>query len=128
MEIKNRKIEGYLWYSNGSAPIVCSSTEPKDISIDEKQNPFIIEGLLWDYENKTSITIKNIDGKCLIREDDIDKLDEEMIYTEKKIIAHRLKDVKWLKFRQYWKRVSDPECLGMYVLTPNKLVFVGFEK
>ena len=49
-------------------------------------------------------------------------------FTEQSLLAHRMKDVKSLNFRQYWREQEDELCDGKKVLQPAELVFVGLKK
>lgn len=137
--IEAAKYVGYLWYSNEKEPKVFDGSEMvPEINLDEKKNPFIIEGNLWD--GRKSIMIRYVDGEYIVR---ITKVNEEELKassrassqayesgspTLKKYLAHRIEGVKCLCFLQYWQAESDKMCEGMQVLRPSKLVFIGFDK
>ena len=145
--IEAAKYVGYLWYSNEKEPKVFDGNEMvPEINLDEKKNPFIIEGNLWDADNlksMKSIMIRYVDGKYIVRRTKVKE--EEFISssraysqayesgspiatTLKKYLAHRIEGVKCLCFLQYWQAESDKMCEGMQVLRPSKLVFIGFDK
>ena len=63
--IKINKCEGYLWWSDQQKPKVYQD-ELIDICLDEAKNPFVVEGQLYDEENKESYSIKYVDGQYLI--------------------------------------------------------------
>ena len=64
--IEAAKYKGYLWYSNEKEPKVFDGNEMvPEINLDEKENPFIIEGNLWDADNLMSIMIRYVDGKYI---------------------------------------------------------------
>lgn len=129
--------QGYLWMSDATEPIVLND-EPVTNSLDPSQNPFIIEGQLYDKVNSISYSIKYADGKYLINSWN---LNEELIgegfeYTEKdavpnpRMLAVAAKNslkIENLYFRQYWHAEEDALCEGMKVLKPHALVFVGFK-
>lgn len=139
--IEAAKYVGYLWYSNEKEPKVFDGSETvPEINLDEKENPFIIEGNLWDEDGRKSIMIRYVDGKYIVRRT---KVKEEELKassrassqayesgspTLKKYLAHRIEGVKCLCFLQYWQAESDKMCEGMQVLRPSKLVFIGFDK
>lgn len=116
---------GYLWYSDQQEPEVYNDNTENAFVFDEQKNPFVVDGYLTD--GKTSYAIKYISGKYHIKSYILEDLqgvqcDDVIVYT------HRMKDVQKMKFRQYWRPVSDELCEGMKVLQPAELVFVGFEK
>lgn len=128
---------GYLWLSDESKPIIVPehndryNLEKDGLEFSNDQNPFVIEGLLYDASRNLSITIKYVDGGYIVNEYLIDKLVspdfKEMTYQ-----SHRM-DGRKLKFRQYWVEAEDEFCddpqdiKGMKTLRPDKLVFVGFD-
>ena len=116
-----------------------------EMNLDEKKNPFVIEGNLWDADNMTSIMIRYVDGEYIVRptwvsKEELEGISSEKAYksgnsnsnsmatTLKKYLAHRIEGVKCLRFLQYWQAESDEMCKGMKVLRPSKLVFIGFDK
>lgn len=119
---------GYIWWSNAKTPEVYDEAKTIDIVIEDNINPFIIEGMLWDKDNNISVTIKNIDGKCQISSVCVNDFKSNVKFTEKKFIAHRIKNASKLIFRQYWELKPNKDCLNMDVYIPTKLLFVGFEK
>ena len=125
--IKINKCEGYLWWSDQQEPKVCQD-EAIDICLDETKNPFVVEGQLYDKEEKMSYSIKFVDGQYLINifkveEGDLTNPDNEtMCY-----FSNRMED-KWLKFLRYWEEKEDKNCMGMPVLTITKNVFIGFKE
>lgn len=129
-QIEKSTYQGYLWYSDKDQPKVLNN-EDLEITLDKKINPFIIEGHLFD--GKQSISIKYLDGKYIVKKYILDELSEKD-FTEQSFLAHRMGDVKALKFRQYWgesegkygRKQKDELCEGMSVLQPAVLVFVGF--
>lgn len=132
MKIENAKYEGYVWYSNAKDPKVINHTF--SLEIDEKANPFIIEGQLYDVERKHSISIKFVDGTYIVHEYDIDEPKSDFIEIEHKTFVSNRMGGKRLQFLQYWrnmestKKIQNLTCEGMVVLSPAELVFVGFEK
>lgn len=125
--IKINKCEGYLWWSDQQEPKVCQD-EAIDICLDETKNPFVVEGQLYDKEEKMSYSIKFVDGQYLINifkveEGDLTNPDNET----KCYFSNRMED-KWLKFLRYWEEKEDKNCMGMPVLTITKNVFIGFKE
>lgn len=144
--IEKAKYEGYLWWSDNKKPIVYYGNDVLSLQFDDKDNPFIIEGNLWDSESRISIYIKYVDGKHIIRRTSVTKDELNGINdcslevndiscpliatTIKEFIAHRIPSVRKLRFLQYWETVADKEnmCEGMVALQPSKIVFIGFNK
>lgn len=124
--ISIKKCEGYLWWSDQQQPKVCQD-EAFDISLDETENPFVVEGQLYDIEEKKSYSIKYVDGHYIINvykveDGDFGNPDNEA----KSCLSNRMGD-RWLRFLRYWEPVKDPNCEGMEALKLTKNVFVGFE-
>lgn len=134
---KDKKYIGYLWMSDQKYPT--EFREPtmleEELSIDEKTNPFIIEGQLYCEEEsglKKSYSIKYVDGEYWVTEYDLNKLK-----TRKDFVLDDMKQVKSfipnrfqvskLTFAQYWQESKPDElCEGMKVLIPGPFVFIGF--
>lgn len=128
-KIPEAKYQGYIWYSDSDRPKVLTGDEEYGGMLDPKDNPFIIEGNLWDEANSTSISIRYVDGKYYIHRTTLTDGDTDHS-TIKKYVAHRInngndKDT-YLRFVQLWEPRPDPMCEGMEVLEPSKLVFIGF--
>jgi len=128
MTIDKGNYEGWLWRSDAIKPEVISPDKERDFTFDDNENPFVVEGQLWDAATKTSYAIKYVDGKYIITKHLV--TDEELNNKENKkyFIPHRLDGIKSIKMLQYWKEEEDPECENFKVLVPWKLVFVGFQK
>lgn len=124
MKIEKSKYQGYLWYSNDKKPHIINNEE-FEIEKSETENPFIIEGQLYDKAKRVSYSIKFVDGEYIIKEYRLDDL-KDADYTEQTFYANR-RDDKRLLFYQYWKEEPDGLCEGMKVLQPAELVFVGFK-
>lgn len=127
--IKKAKYEGYVWRSNEAKPTVFYGDTEVELMLEDNENPFVIEGNLWDKATHTSVFIRYVDGHYIVKNTNVsnnDKASDKC--TLKTYIAHRIKNVKSLIFLQYWKTVEDALCEGMYTLQPDKLVFIGFNK
>lgn len=123
-KIEKSKYSGYLWKSDQKAPEVIFEEE-REFILDDKQNPFIVEGFLCNDE--TSYSIRYVDGKHLVSKFILSELPKEFtpqIYTPN----FKKEGVSGLKFRQYWKPERDDLCEGMEVLKPAQFVFVGFNE
>jgi CRISPR type III-associated protein (TIGR04423 family) len=125
--IQIKKCEGYLWWRDQQKPKVYQD-ELIDICLDETENPFVVEGLLYDEENKESYSIKYVDGKYLIYKYKVDESDLINQDNEVKSYLSNRMDNRWLKFLRYWEEKEDENCMGMPVLTLTKNVFIGFDE
>lgn len=127
MEIKKATYQGYIWKSDADAPEVIDGDY--GITIDDKENPFIIEGLLYNENEALSYHIKYVDGKYKVIETKVDL--ERMLGNAENFYAnHKLIDrgIVKLKFYREWNAVEDEACNDWKVLQPGKLVFIGFER
>lgn len=125
--IKINKCEGYLWLSDQQEPKVYQD-ESIDICLDETQNPFVVEGQLYDKEKQESYSIKYVDGQYLINKYKVDEKDLINQDNEAKSYFSNRMDDRWLKFLRYWEEREDENCMGMPVLTLTKNVFIGFDE
>ena len=123
MKIEKSNYTGYLWYSNEKKPKVYQNEE-FELDLDKIENPFVIEGQLYDEGRRLSYSIKFVDGKYIVKEYKLDEL-KDVCYTEQTYQGNRM-DGTTLCFYQYWREEPDGFCEGMNVLQPNELVFVGF--
>jgi CRISPR type III-associated protein (TIGR04423 family) len=119
--------QGYIWLSDASKPIMLDNGKLKDTDkkyFSEGQNPFIIEGQLFD--GKNSFSIKNVDGKMIVIKYDESDLKVDRDSKSYEFVPNSrmgLGDRK-LKFLQKWEPNAD--CENMDVLVPAGLVFLGF--
>lgn len=120
-EIPHYKYEGYLWLSDKTEPKVLKDEEFNSNEI--KQNPFIIEGLLWAKKERVSIHIRHT-GRYLIHKYEVNTPDSSK--DVKQYLAHKIEGIEKLKFKQLWEPEKDPLCEGMEVLKMKALVFTGF--
>ena len=113
--------------SDRQEPSVIHPDEEFMMTLCDEDNPFVVEGNLWDATNQVSIMIKYVDGKYVVRRTAVT---DECIKntTPKEFLPHRIEGVKKLAFLQCWDEVEDPLCENMVTLQPGKLVFVGFIK
>lgn len=127
-EIAKSKYQGYLWKSDKEKPIVLHGDTERGWQLDESENPFIVEGRLWDEKNRRSININYIDGKYIVKSYDVsveELSDREIIET---FIPHRIEGTGKLMFIRRWRKEEDVLCAGFEKLIPGELIFVGFEK
>lgn len=64
INIQLRNAQGYLWYSDQTEPETYNN-KPVELILDEKRNPFIIEGQLYSEEEKKSISINSLTENIL---------------------------------------------------------------
>ena len=126
-KIDKARYEGYVWMSDRQEPSVIHPDEEFEMTLCDEDNPFVVEGNLWDAAAEVSIMIKYVDGKYIVRRTEV--TDECMKNaTRKEFLPHRIKGVKKLLFLQCWNEEKDPLCENMVTLQPGKLVFMGFIK
>ncbi len=126
-EIKKRKYEGYLWFSDQEKPKVLKEEEYDFSQLTENENPFIVEGMLFCKEENISIMIRHT-GKYHICEFDLNKLEKKGAeFEDIEYLPHRLNGVKKVKFKQLWLPEKDENCEKMEVLKMKALIFTGFE-
>lgn len=121
--IPNLTYEGYVWMSDKEYPIVLNG-ETYDFS-EINTNPFIIEALLYNKEEKKSIHVQH-SGEYQIFEYDLSKLEKSNL-VEKEYLPHRLKDVEKVLIKQIWLPEKDENCAGFDVLKLKAIVFCGFK-
>ncbi len=124
--------EGYLWWSNEESPDIyrgepVKSRDKKTIWPTNTDNPFIVEGNLWNKKEETSYLIRFIDGEYLVYEFDMKNIDPSKI-TRHKYLPNRMPGIEKLMFTEVWEEQSDPYCNNFNVLKPAFIAFVGFEK
>lgn len=122
-EIPTIKYEGYVWLSNEKYPTVLDKQEFDFTKV--KENPFVIEALLWNEEEKISITVRHT-GKYHIQAFKLNELPAGHELVEKAYLPHRLAGVKHVCFKQLWIPKEDPLCENMEVMTMEALIFTGF--
>lgn len=129
-QIKNAKYEGYLWQSDQNKPKMIEERESLSLTLTDGENPFVVEGLLWNPEENTSIQIRYVDGKYFVTtyEVKLEDLAGSITMTPVTYLPHRLPGVKALKFLRQWEEVKDELCENMLTLLLKTNIFVGFEK
>ena len=123
-EIKNRKYTGYIWMSDAKKPKMLNDEVFDFTSIDV--NPFIIEALLYNKEEKISLTIRHT-GEYHIKEIDLNNLPDNAKLEDVEYLPHRLESVNKVCFKQLWLPEADENCEKFEVLKMKALVFVGFD-
>ena len=141
-QIDKANYEGYIWWSDQPTPDVFDGNEEVDITLCDTDNPFIVEGNLWDAEHRRSISIRYADGHYYVREVNVTELElkgiddkkldaakGQVATVEKEYVPNKMPEwVSALRFLQYWKVENDLMCDGMPMLRPSQLVFIGFKK
>ena len=125
--IKINKCEGYLWWSDQEEPEIYDG-KALDISLNETKNPFVVEGQIYDKEEKKSYSIRYVDGQYLINIYKVETSDFTNKDNEPKNFLSNRMDGRWLKFLRYWEEKKDENCMGMPVLAFTKNVFIGFKE
>lgn len=119
-----QKYEGYLWWSDRPTPTVLNNEPIKELP--EGNNPFIVEGQLFDKVHDKSWSIRFVDGNYYIMRFDLNDLNG-LECIPKNYLPNRFPDsIKKLCFREFWRPQKDYLCEGMQVLQPAETVFVGF--
>lgn len=133
INIQLSNAQGYLWYSDQTEPETYNN-EPVELLLDEKDNPFIIEGQFYSNDEKKSISIKFIDGKYVVKTYDLSAhrfiAPDSAVMTEggvEQYIANsRLNLSQPLNFIRVWRTVKDNINDNWETLRPTGLVFKGF--
>lgn len=128
MKIEKSIYDGYIWYSDKSNPEVFQEKD-FEFDTDKIDNPFIIEGQLYDAQKRVSYSIKFVDGEYICKT--YENVSKDVANGEDIMLkifhSNRMDNLK-LQFLQYWKEEVDELCEGMKVLQPAELVFIGFVK
>jgi CRISPR type III-associated protein (TIGR04423 family) len=124
-ELPKGRYEGYLWFSDSSTPEVLfnESFDFSTIGV----NPFIVEGLLFDRELNQSIHILHNNSYKITLYPLNEIITEDAEIITKDFIAHRIKQVKRLVFKELWLPEPDENCEGLKVKTMKALIFCGFK-
>lgn len=134
--ISGNKLYGFLWRSDNSPhEVEIFNGTQKKIDLDASNNPFVVEGQLYDEDNGKSYSIKYMDGGYLLNEYNVKALLEEKIRKEDidireyQYIAAFDKAPGLLHFKEFWREdEEDKQCLPFKPLCPAEFVFVGFSK
>lgn len=125
--IQLKNCQGYLWYSDQSKPKVYID-EDVDLDLDEKSNPFIVEGQLYSPDTQESVSIKYEDGEYRVYRYEPSMcsqgLEEGRLEQYVPNVRLGLKD-KVLYFARLWKEMEVEESCGFKTLRPSAMVFKG---
>jgi CRISPR type III-associated protein (TIGR04423 family) len=128
MKINKAKYQGYVWYSDQSSPQVILNQE-FELELDERTNPFVVEGYLYSVEQSLSHVVKFVDGKYIHVTYDLSNLEgSDFVENAYYPVSDKAFGKRKLVFRQYWKEQSDDLCAGMKVRVPAENVFMGFRE
>lgn len=127
--------QGYMWKSDEQAPAVYDNQEV-EFDLTDGENPFVVEGQLYDEAKDLSIGIKFIDGKYIVstydgKEHKFVGSDEAVAFEEGNLEQYApnrkmgLSD-KVLYFKRLWKTEKDVVNYGWETLCPSALIFKGF--
>lgn len=117
--------QGYIWKSDVTEPQVWDGVF-EELILTDGENPFVLEGQLFNTETLKSYSIKYVDGQYLVKEYQV-SADEQTDGCEERVYySNRMGDMK-LKFIQRWREEDNSDCLNWPVLAPKELVFVGFK-
>lgn len=122
---------GYVWKSNSPLPDIYDNGEYQGLESSSVSNPFVVEGMLYAEDSKSSYCIRFDDGSYRMTQFILDGEDEGgyILDSVVEFVANtRFESVGKLLFRQLWKSVPDPLCDGMESYKPVAQVFVGFKK
>lgn len=127
--------QGYMWKSDERAPMIYDRVE-FEFDLVDGENPFTVEGQLYNEDKDLSISVKFIDGKYVINIYDGKKrlfLESDMsaAFEEGELEQYvpnckmNLSD-KALYFKRLWKVEKDGVNYGWETLCPSALIFKGF--
>ena len=123
---------GYIWKSDAVEPQIILDEEFDIEEIKDSDNPFVVEGELYDAGNDISLSIRYVDGRHLIKAFDFRKSETGTEMTSVSFLPNNMPGVAELEFCQVWRPEEDEMCTGdngekMKVLRPAELVFKGFK-
>ena len=123
---------GYLWWSDKEEPeLLIDGHVPDKLPVDG-ENPFVVEGQLYNENEGISYSIKYVDGQYIINkytniQEDLKNTDHQV----KEYLSNRMGS-RWLKFLRYWEETYNQDTDGITntlpVLTQTTNVFIGFKE
>ena len=116
-------VQGYYWFSNSEQPVIVDGPFG-GLNLLDYNNPFVIEGQLYDKSTQLSYSIKYVDGQYFVRNTEVT---EQMINDAKSYIS-KWDDNMHLLFTTTWLKKQDPLCCNMEVFVPANLIYVGFKR
>lgn len=119
-------VEGYLWYSDQRKPEMVAGT--LDLAAKLTKLPFVVEGMLYDEQNKTSYHILHLDGKNTIQQINLSDL-SDVEYDEQIYFTRRVKSGEKYLMIEAWEETT--QLIGsseFTTLSPSWAAFKGFVK
>ncbi len=116
---------GYVWLSDQPEPVVYYPGKILTGWLPEDDNPFIIEGRLFNEKEDVSYAINFYDGEYYVFR--YSMCGTQLEFDEKEYLPNRMKDVEYLIYRHFWLEQNDGLCAGMNVLVPFVTVFYGLK-
>lgn len=127
MKIDKGNYEGYIWMSDSKTPVIID--KEWECEVDDCDNPFIIEGQLYNRDTGKSISIRHIDGRYYVGEGVVAESDyHDPNVDVAEYIPHRMPGIRALRFLQYWTPEPDNLCEGLNTLVPSIRLFAGFKR
>lgn len=133
--IDSANYQGYLWYSDKLRPEVYPGDgTARQIILDDSDNPFVVEGNLYDKESNKSICIKYTDGRYHITVYDLEALEndpdsvleEESYLTNSRI--NQAKECDISVHKRIWHAEEDKLNNDWKTFRPSGFAFVGFKE
>ncbi len=116
---------GYLWYSDKAKPEIYNNRE-LTLDLSDTSTSFIVEGYLYDKDNKKSHSIRYLDGQYFTKEFDTNKSSGDIIVYKGHKELQDTENYYHPRFEQRWVEIEDPNCENMPASKPGALVFIGF--
>lgn len=107
--------DGYVQFSNRPIDIARDVFINASVQVRDEKESFISEAHFSN--GKESVAIRQMNATWRLSTTDIDNVEVETFYA--------IADLK-VKMAHIWKLKKDEHCLGMDVLTIDKVVFAGF--
>lgn len=135
-KIESAKYQGYLWKSDQTKPQVFLGDETApELVLKDGENPFVIEGNLYEEETGNSISIKYVDGKYIVgrynltakEKDTSIEISDETYLTNIRIVSASKcpAECEYSIYKRIWKEESDEDWKE---LKPFGFAFAGFSK
>ena len=133
-KIESAKYQGYLWKSDQTHPLTYIGDETvPEIVLNDGENPFIVEGNLYNKETGLSISIKYVNGKYIVSKYDLPAMEkdcameicDETYLTNSRIVAASgcPEGCKYSIYKRIWKEESEGQWKE---LKPYGFAFAGF--
>ncbi len=102
--------------------------EENTLALTDGENPFVVEAQLYCKDENVSVSIKNVDGKYIVKRYNLTELDKEqdIACNPQDYLPNRMENVEKIQLVQYWRAEPDELCENIKSLQPAELVFKGF--